>query len=130
MEVAAFSDAAEGGDVETVQGMVEADPGLLSAVHIGFTALDRAACNGHLEVVRYLLDVRADVNGGGDDHGGPLRWAAEDGHTRVVELLLTRGRIRSSQITTATRLCMKRRIVATLMWWRCCWHTARGVSTA
>ena len=40
-------------------------------------ALSRSAGNGHLEVVRMLLDRGADIH---VQHDHALRWAAENGH--------------------------------------------------
>jgi hypothetical protein len=51
-----------------------------------------AACEGHLEVARLLLDHGADVNATDPESGcTPLIGAALEGHADVVELLLDRG---------------------------------------
>ena len=47
-----------------------------------------ASIEGHLEVVRLLLDHGADVHANYDD---ALSWASENGHWRVVQLLLDHG---------------------------------------
>ena len=45
----------------------------------GATALYIAAQNGHLEVVRLLIQHNADVNKGDSDGYTSLHWAAEKG---------------------------------------------------
>ena len=55
----------------------------------GITPLEWAARNGRTEVVKLLLDNRADVNARRHTGGvTPLYVAAQDGHTEVVKLLL------------------------------------------
>jgi ankyrin repeat protein len=54
----------------------------------GVTALHLAAQNGHLEVVRALLEVGGDVTIRDALHDGPAwRWAEHGGHHEVAELL-------------------------------------------
>jgi ankyrin repeat protein len=58
------------------------------------TELIVAARNGHLEVVRLLLEGGADSSREGGDHHTPLTWAASNGHLEVLRLLLARGTTR------------------------------------
>ena len=55
----------------------------------GSTALHKAACNGHLEVVRLLIDSGSKhvANNNGNT---PLHWASGASHVDVVKLLLER----------------------------------------
>ncbi|KAJ3240438.1 hypothetical protein HDU78_002287 [Chytriomyces hyalinus] len=54
-------------------------------------ALNRAAENGHANVVRLLLkDTRLLLE---QTDNAPLKWSCENGHTLVVQLLLEDGRI-------------------------------------
>ena len=58
-------------------------------------ALALASQNGHLEIVRLLLDAGEDPNRfnpvGGHSHSTPLHQAAGNGHLEVVKLLVERG---------------------------------------
>ena len=53
----------------------------------GWSPLNSAACNGHLEVVKLLLRHGAAVDSRSDDGWSPLTAAAGNGHTAVVEAL-------------------------------------------
>lgn len=73
-----FFSACTDGDINHVKRMIFADSraSLLSYKHLdmddidnknfGFTPLAVAANNGHIEIVRYLLDKRIDVDGKND----------------------------------------------------------------
>lgn len=60
-----------------------------TAGEIHGTCLQAAACNGHVGVVRALLE--ADPHGGGGLHENPLIAASDSGYAEVVELLLAHG---------------------------------------
>lgn len=55
------------------------------------TPLIEAAANGHLDVVRLLVENGADVNLKGEAWEGPLHFAAERGHVEIVQFLLDHG---------------------------------------
>lgn len=89
------------GDAERVRELVDADPGLLREIRWRTGGLlTLAVKHGHLEMVRLLLDLGADV----DERnllqeveeptlswGGPLWYAALAGRCDIAELLLDRG---------------------------------------
>jgi len=52
------------------------------------TLLHYAAYNGHLSVVEYLVDQKADINSIDNDNCTPLHRAAINGHLSVVEYLV------------------------------------------
>ncbi|BES92174.1 multiple ankyrin repeats single kh domain [Nesidiocoris tenuis] len=55
------------------------------------TPLMEAAQEGHLELVRYLLEANADVNAQTQTGDTALTYACENGHTEVAKLLLQYG---------------------------------------
>jgi ankyrin repeat protein len=79
--------AAERGDLAEVQRLVgEYWPRRLNAKGLGwYTPLEYASKEGHVEVVRWLLDRGAVIG------GSALNDASKGGHTPVVQLLLERG---------------------------------------
>lgn len=50
-----------------------------------------AAQEGHLDIVRYLLEMNANVHAQTQTGDTALTYACENGHTDVVELLLQYG---------------------------------------
>lgn len=57
----------------------------------GWTPLNAASANGHIEVVRLLLENRADITVVDKKGGMPLLTASWYGHVKVVKLLLENG---------------------------------------
>ncbi len=57
----------------------------------GCISLHLAACYGHVEVSRLLLQYKADNNAQGNNGGTPLHLASREGHFGVALLLLEHG---------------------------------------
>jgi ankyrin repeat protein len=84
--------AAEDGDLEEVQRLVQQDRQLLGAVWDLKTPLTAAAARGRVEVVRYLLDEGADINlRPAGFCSAAFHRACDQGRVEVVALLLARG---------------------------------------
>lgn len=57
----------------------------------GWTALHRAAYEGHTEIARTLIASGAAVDDRNDAENTPMHWAAENGHIAAVTTLLEHG---------------------------------------
>jgi len=57
----------------------------------GWTALIRAANNGHIDIVKALLDRGAQIEAKDNVGKTALMWAASNGHTDTVQALLAEG---------------------------------------
>ncbi|VDN01767.1 unnamed protein product [Thelazia callipaeda] len=81
--------AAENGDIELLKSLINDCPSLLLARDAdGYTALHRAAYNGHLEVVNYLLSIGADPEWKTNNGWTVLHCAATWSMYEVVALIL------------------------------------------
>jgi ankyrin repeat protein len=90
--VEAIREAVEEGNAEAVARMLDEDPQLLTTTMWGlFPLLTRAAFNGHLGIVKLLLERGADVNTSTAITGTALHYAAKNGHEEVVSTLLSSG---------------------------------------
>ena len=91
-------EAAAAGDLEKVKALVNANPNLVNSkdptggpgLH-GETPLHLAACYNRMNIVKFLLAKKADVNTRDDEGMTPLYVAALAGHKDVAELLLANG---------------------------------------
>lgn len=85
--------AAQRGDLATVVQLIESrQAGVNDRDAEGITPLHWASINAQLPTCRYLLDQGAEVDAlGGELVASPLQWAARNGHTYVLELLIERG---------------------------------------
>eukprot|EP00899_Mesostigma_viride_P015200 jgi/Mesvir1/23681/Mv18637-RA.1 len=86
-----FLDAASKGDLTRVKHLLERKgPSLLDARYQdGRNALILAAGNGHLGLVKYLVeDERMSLDVRGEDGSNALHWAAWSGHLEVVKFLV------------------------------------------
>ena len=72
----------------------------------GATPLFIAAQNGHLDVVRHLVEVGADKDKARDDGATPLYIAAENGHLDVVRHLVEVGADKDKALQLRTAILM------------------------
>ena len=80
------------GDKQRVACLIGDSKDILNMMTTFGTWLHVAAAHGQLEIVKYLVDIGADVNArGGTFNGNALNEAASDGYVEVVEYLLHRG---------------------------------------
>jgi len=66
----------------------------------GWTCLMLAACNGHLDTCRLLIDKGADIEAKNRFSWTPLHYAARNGHREIVRLLCDRGADYEAQTIT------------------------------
>jgi hypothetical protein len=87
-----LTDAASRGDVAELARLLAAgaDPGAREGSE-EWTPLQRAACHGHADAIRLLLQVGAREEGASASGWTPLMWAAHNGHTAAIEALLRGG---------------------------------------
>jgi len=61
---------------------------LLFSIIFGKSPLHLAANKGHLSIVEYLVNQKADINAKNQDGNTPLHYAAANAHLSVVEYLV------------------------------------------
>ncbi|GAB4186126.1 MAG: hypothetical protein Fur006_25200 [Coleofasciculaceae cyanobacterium] len=85
--------AIKAGDVARVRQLIASDKSSLKETR-GTIALSQAADEGHLEIVRVLIEARAEVNDEDNvlyPNEAPLARAASQGHLEIVRVLLEAG---------------------------------------
>ena len=85
-EYAPVAQAAQAGDVETIQALLARAADANEVDIVGVAALAHAAAGGHLTTIEMLLDAGVDL-----DAGAPLVHAAQAEQVEAVRLLLARG---------------------------------------
>jgi len=102
--------AAKNGDLKTVQQLLE-DRKIITKIESrdenGLTSLDLASENNHPAVVRYLLQMKANVEGG--LFWPPLKRAAEKGYLEIVKILVNNNASidNTDNIATSLHLAIK-----------------------
>jgi ankyrin repeat protein len=93
----AFFEAARAGNLPTIKALLNKDPYLVFASDCDRhreTRLHYASCNGHKDVVEYLLANKAPVDwttDDDDDRQTPLHYASASGRKQVAAVLLANG---------------------------------------
>ncbi|MHC4540586.1 MAG: ankyrin repeat domain-containing protein [Planctomycetota bacterium] len=84
-------DAAQRGDLEEAQSLIEKGADINAPDENGLAALHHAAMRGHGDMVALITDRGANVNVTNQDGWTPLRYAIFHGKKDVVEVLIARG---------------------------------------
>ena len=92
-------EAARQGDLATIERLVGEGLDFDAKTRYGATALSFACDKGHVDVVRYLVDLGADVNVQDTFYEyTPLGWATSKKHVEVIEVLLAHGATGADQV--------------------------------
>ncbi|KAF6215003.1 hypothetical protein GE061_009751 [Apolygus lucorum] len=83
--------AAEAGQLEAVEYLIEAGSKVDLGDRESLTPLHLAAVRGHLDVVKCLLKMKAHVNAKCTDKMTPLHYSASRGHVDIVTTLISHG---------------------------------------
>lgn len=85
-------EAIKQGDVEKVKQLAAKDASLLEVKDMdGSTPLDTSALAANLEMVRLLLEMGANINGGDNENSNVLHCAAIANSVPIVDFLLDKG---------------------------------------
>lgn len=84
-----FDIAVDHGYFDTA-GILIGDKLLVEPRPSGYNALDLAAMTGHTNAAKFLISLKAKVNGA-EDLRSPLTWAVQEGHFETVQLLIAHG---------------------------------------
>jgi ankyrin repeat protein len=84
--------AVENGDLERLMELIEKGADALGIkTDEGYTLLHWASYYGHKDIVKYLIEIGANVNTTSIDGKTPIYWAKQNGHREVVDLLIHYG---------------------------------------
>ncbi len=86
-------EASKNGQLDKVKMLIEAGYPNVTYKYgkTEWSALRIASCHGHIEVVKYLLNVGADINTTDDIKWNALMWAVWNGHIDIINILLKFG---------------------------------------
>jgi ankyrin repeat protein len=87
-QVNQLHNAAQTGNLELVQELLDAGTPVDAKNTYGWTSLHKAAINGHESVCKLLLDYKAEVDAKNDEGKTPLMLAAAWDHKEICQLLL------------------------------------------
>lgn len=97
--------AAEEGDLTTVRQLVN-EGNVDEKNHMGWTVLHKACRGGRVEVVDYLLGLKADVNARDSDECSPLLRAAANSRPQCVKRMIEAGADPSMADTNGNTPCI------------------------
>ena len=110
-QVSALLKAAQHGQLEKVQLIIETDPSLVNQTDsLGQTAILFAARKGYINIVQHLIKIGANLHGATTLKGSPLDgynaldWAIAGKHDAVVKLLIQAGAITNALINDTYHL--------------------------
>ena len=85
-------EAAKIGDIEKARSILSSDKSQLEAKdRVGYTPLNWAAMRAKWDLVKYLIDIGANVNSPGYDKCTSLHCAAHHDNKDIIELLIDKG---------------------------------------
>jgi ankyrin repeat protein len=84
--------AANKGDLKMAKGVLSKDPDSANLKSKGgFTPIHLASANGHVKVVKLLIEGGAELNARNQDGATPMIKAVQGKHLEVVEMLIREG---------------------------------------
>ncbi|KAF6759832.1 ankyrin repeat protein [Ephemerocybe angulata] len=84
--------AAQNRQLNVLRSLVSEDPKLVNSIDVDErTPMHWAASSGALDIVRFLIDQKADVDRPDGTNWTPLHIAVSAGHTEIVQELVGAG---------------------------------------